>query len=35
VLSELWALGEPATPGEVRDALGTDLAYTTVILTHA
>lgn len=31
VLTELWALGEPATPGEVRDALGTELAYTTVM----
>ena len=31
VLSELWALGEPATPAVVLDALGTDLAYTTVM----
>jgi predicted transcriptional regulator len=31
VMSELWALGEPATPAAVRDAMGTDLAYTTVM----
>ena len=31
VLSELWCLGEPATPGAVLDALGNDLAYTTVM----
>ena len=31
VLSELWALGEPATPAVVLDALGTGLAYTTVM----
>ncbi len=30
VLSELWTLGEPATPAAVLDALGGDLAYTTV-----
>ncbi len=31
VLSELWALGEPATPATVLDALGSELAYTTVM----
>lgn len=31
VLSELWALGEPATPAVVLEALSTDLAYTTVM----
>lgn len=31
VLSELWALGKPATPAVVLDALATDLAYTTVM----
>jgi predicted transcriptional regulator len=31
VLTELWALGEPATPAVVLDALGSDLAYTTVM----
>src|SRR4029079_4311572 len=30
-LSELWGLGEPATPAVVLDALGSDLAYTTVM----
>jgi predicted transcriptional regulator len=31
VLLQLWALGEPSTPGEVLDAMGDDLAYTTVM----
>lgn len=31
VLSELWALGEPATPAVVLGARGSDLAYTTVM----
>jgi predicted transcriptional regulator len=31
VLSELWALSKPATPAVVLDALGVDLAYTTVM----
>jgi predicted transcriptional regulator len=31
VLSELWALGEPATPADVLDALDTNLAYTTIM----
>lgn len=30
VLAQLWAAGRPATPAEVLDALGDDLAYTTV-----
>lgn len=31
VLATLWALGEPATPADVRQALDTSLAYTTVM----
>lgn len=31
VLLELWAMGRPATPAEVLEALGGDLAYTTVM----
>jgi predicted transcriptional regulator len=31
VLALLWARAEPATPAEVLDLLGTDLAYTTVL----
>ena len=31
VLLQLWALGRPATPAEVLDALDDDLAYTTVM----
>jgi BlaI family transcriptional regulator, penicillinase repressor len=31
VLLQLWALGQPATPAEVLDALDDDLAYTTVM----
>ena len=31
ILAVLGAGGEPMTPGEVRDALGGDLAYTTVM----
>jgi predicted transcriptional regulator len=31
VLSELWSLGEPATPADVLDALQTNLAYTTIM----
>jgi predicted transcriptional regulator len=36
VLSQLWLMNEPATPGEVLDALDSDLAYTTImtVLTH-
>ena len=31
VLIELWSLGEPATPAVVLEALGNNLAYTTVM----
>ena len=31
VLSVLWLIGTPATPGDVRKALASDLAYTTVM----
>lgn len=31
VLGQLWAAGRPLTPAEVRDGLGDDLAYTTVM----
>jgi predicted transcriptional regulator len=31
VLAQLWAAGRPLTPGDVRNALGDDLAYTTVM----
>jgi predicted transcriptional regulator len=31
VLATLWALGEPATPAAVRQAMDTGLAYTTVM----
>jgi predicted transcriptional regulator len=31
VLTVLWRAGRATTPGEVRDALGGDLAYTTVM----
>lgn len=31
VLAQLWALGRPATPAEIREAMGTDLAYTTIM----
>ncbi len=31
VLLQLWSLGHPATPAEVLDELGGDLAYTTVM----
>jgi predicted transcriptional regulator len=31
VLLVLWAAAAPRTPGQVRDALGQDLAYTTVM----
>ena len=31
VLAVLWDADGPLTPGEVRDALGGDLAYTTVM----
>ena len=31
VMAQLWAADGPVTPAEVRDALGTDLAYTTVM----
>lgn len=30
VLASLWAAGSPLTAGEVADAMGGDLAYTTV-----
>ena len=30
MLAALWAADEPLTPGNVADALGSDLAYTTV-----
>ncbi len=31
VLAALWRSGEPMSPGQVREALGADLAYTTVM----
>lgn len=31
VLAQLWAADEPMTPAQVQDALGGDLAYTTVM----
>lgn len=31
VMANLWAADVPLTPAEVRDALDTDLAYTTVM----
>lgn len=31
VLAALWAAGRPLTPAEVKDELGGDLAYTTVM----
>ena len=31
VLATLWQADGPLTPGEVREQLGTDLAYTTVM----
>jgi predicted transcriptional regulator len=31
VLTTLWRAEGPLTPGQVRDRLGTDLAYTTVM----
>jgi len=31
VLAQLWAAGEPLTAAGVRDALGDELAYTTVM----
>lgn len=31
VLGHLWTVGRPVTPAEVRDALASDLAYTTVM----
>ncbi|HJT95077.1 MAG TPA: BlaI/MecI/CopY family transcriptional regulator [Mycobacterium sp.] len=30
VLSTLWAVGKPMTPGEVGEAIDGDLAYTTI-----
>jgi len=30
VMEYLWAVGEPATPAEVREAVAPDLAYTSV-----
>ncbi|HEY2053572.1 MAG TPA: BlaI/MecI/CopY family transcriptional regulator [Solirubrobacterales bacterium] len=35
VLAALWAADGPLTPAEVRDGLGGDLAYTTVMTTLA
>jgi predicted transcriptional regulator len=31
VLRQLWDSREPATPGQVHEALGADIAYTTVM----
>lgn len=31
VLAQLWAADQPMTPAEVQEALGGDLAYTTVM----
>ena len=31
VLRHLWNASEPATPGQVHEALGADIAYTTVM----
>jgi len=31
VLATLWRAGEPLSPGQVRQALGSQLAYTTVM----
>ena len=31
MLAHLWGKGSPATPGEVQDAVGRDLAYTTIM----
>jgi predicted transcriptional regulator len=31
VLRQLWQAGRPLTPSEVRDGLGAELAYTTVM----
>ncbi len=31
VLAQLWVMASPATPGEILEALGTDLAYTTIM----
>lgn len=31
VMARLWSAGIPLTPSEVRDALGSELAYTTVM----
>jgi predicted transcriptional regulator len=31
VLRHLWNSSEPATPGQVHEALGADIAYTTVM----
>jgi predicted transcriptional regulator len=33
VLASLWVAGRPLTPAEVRDDLGEELAYTTVMTT--
>jgi predicted transcriptional regulator len=35
VLAALWVADGPLTPAEVRDALGSELAYTTVMTTLA
>lgn len=35
VLAVLWSAGTPLTPAQVRDELGGDLAYTTVMTTLA
>ncbi len=34
-MAALWSADRPLTPGEVREALGRDLAYTTVMTTLA
>jgi len=31
ILGQLWAAGRPLSPAEVRQAIGDDLAYTTVM----
>lgn len=31
VLGHLWAMGRPASPGDVRDAMGAQLAYSTLM----
>lgn len=31
VLGHLWVMGKPASPGDVRDAMGGELAYSTLM----